>query len=272
MKIEEFPESTSILLLGAEGKLGKEFSFRLTRDNISFYPIDTRNRKFGHDLFGERFFVLDLSGHNSRVKEPPEVSSPSSHLGVEFLEYVNENRIPYLKIATAFTLHKNHQRNQYALSSESQISELTDMFRKLPFPLTIAFSHSVYGGEHTRSIVDQLKNCASNSTEIILVEPNNVRDFVHIELFYQEIFRIMTSDTFTEPKYAAFEIGTGHGYRIQDIANYRKNFSQSLDPMIRSYDSSPVDEQENEYVVAGFSSLNLLLAEDWLPLFMRQDL
>jgi len=242
-----------VVLLGSNGKLGSEFKSRFTSEGIDHLTLDTRLADWQERIPNTRNVILDLSGRNRNLQD---VAAP--RIGQEnranFLKFIAATMTPYVKLASALILYDENPRNSYAAQSSSEVQELLDQTEMSAFPLYIFYTHSVFGGKYTNSLVDEVQsNRKKLRSTISLDDPYDVRDFIHFDLIYRTVVDSLHSASKMEPLVAKFELGTGRGYQLQDLLMYAEGKIDELTPRILPEDESMVLLKGERVIVAGRS-------------------
>jgi hypothetical protein len=255
-----------VVLLGSNGKLGSEFKSRFTSEGIDHLTLDTRLADWQEKIPNTRNIILDLSGRNRNLED---VTAPK--IGQEnrenFLKFIAASMTPYVKLASALILYDENPRISYAAQSSSEVQELLDQAEMSAFPLYILYTHSVFGGKYTNSLVDQVQsNRKELRSTISLDDPYDVRDFIHFDLIYRTVVDSLHSVSKMEPIVVRFEVGTGSGYQLQDLIMYAESKIDELIPRVSPKYESLVLLEGQRIIVAGRSKrkIQVLHLEDEL--------
>ncbi len=218
----------TVILLGSKGKLGFEFAKNFSSQGISYFPLDSRKIVDISDDILRNCVFLDLSGKNTHTEEDfPVIKKFYSD---EYIDLIRKYKPAYIKITTCLINYEIHRRGNYVTNSKNQIAQLQNLHMESPFPLSVFALHSIYGGIKTNSFVDLVKTSSLKKLPLKILNPNQIRDFVHINEIYLLLIARIQSSEINKFDYSSFEVGTGNGYRLGDISEAVQNGIKSLLP------------------------------------------
>jgi nucleoside-diphosphate-sugar epimerase len=171
-----------IVVLGSKGYIGFNLCLFLQQSNITYQALDTRKDNLDELDHINNLLLIDCS-RISKFDHQTLIKDNSSH--EKTLSALSKRKGFYFRIGSILEINQNIEKDDYISWSQNK-TRLTESFGADLKYLTM-FIPNIYGGQKSTSIVDKMKSEFLSGRKLALSNPENYRDFLHLQRFFQPL-------------------------------------------------------------------------------------
>jgi nucleoside-diphosphate-sugar epimerase len=212
VKILEFSDY-EVVILGGNGYIGRIICSYLESSDVIYKRLDTRTSGIQEFISSNRLFVIDCSRVTDFGKENLK-NDTTNHLRT--LSAISLRNGFYLRIGSCLELIQDDKRDDYTSWSRNKTRLTESLDLKLNY-LTM-FVPNIYGGNNSTSIIDRMKYEFALGKKLMLNNPENYRDFLHVQRFIESLDILFNSPQIDADKRVA--ITSGIAYQIGSIQQF----------------------------------------------------